>query len=207
MTFRLPKIYPITDSSLTGLSHAEQVRRLALGGAKVIQLREKQLTGAALYDSAFEAVAVAREHGVHLVINDRVDIAMSVGADGVHIGQDDLSPAVARKLLGAKPILGYSTHNLAQAREALTFPIDYIAIGPVFSTSTKTDTAPTVGLEGVAEVRKAIGLVPLVAIGGITEMNAASVLAAGADSVALISALLADPLAITRKTTFLIERF
>jgi thiamine-phosphate pyrophosphorylase len=207
MTFRLPKIYPITNASLTGLSHAEQVRRLALGGAKVIQLREKQMTGAALYDSALEAVAVAREHGVHLVINDRVDIAMSVGAAGVHLGQDDLSPAVARKLLGVKAIIGYSTHNLSQAREALGFPIDYVAIGPVFSTSTKADTAPAVGLDGVTEVRKAIGPVPLVAIGGITEMNAASVFAAGADSVALISALLSDPLAITRKAFFLIERF
>ena len=207
MTFRLPKIYPLTDASLTGLSHAEQVRRLALGGAKVIQLREKQMTGAALYDGAVEAVAVAREQGVCLIINDRVDIAMAVGADGVHLGQDDLSPAVVRRLLGAKTIIGYSTHNLSQAQEALTLPIDYIAIGPVFSTSTKADTAPTVGLDGIAEVRKAIGNIPLVAIGGINEMNAASVFGAGADSVAVIRALLCDPLAITSKTASLIERF
>jgi thiamine-phosphate pyrophosphorylase len=207
MTFRLPKIYPITDVSLTGLSHDEQVRRLALGGAKVIQLREKQMTGAALYDSALQAVAVAREHGVSLIINDRVDIAMAVGAAGVHLGQDDLSPVVARRLLGAKAVIGYSTHNLSQVHEALAFPLDYMAIGPVFSTSTKADTAPTVGLEMVGEVRKAIGTIPLVAIGGITEMNAASVFAAGADSVALISALLSDPQAITPKTASLNERF
>jgi thiamine-phosphate pyrophosphorylase len=207
MTFRLPKIYPLSDAPLTGLPHSEQVRRLALGGAKVIQLREKQMTGAALYDAAVEAVAVAREHGVRLIINDRVDIAMAVGADGVHLGQDDLSPGVVRRLLGAKAIIGYSTHNLSQVQAALTLPIDYIAIGPVFSTSTKADTAPTVGLDGIAEVRKAIGNVPLVAIGGISEMNAASVFDAGADSVAVISALLCDPLAITPKTAALIERF
>jgi len=207
MTFRLPKIYPLTDVPLTGLPHAEQVRRLALGGAKVIQLREKDMTGAALDDAAVEALAVAREHGVRLIINDRVDIAMAVGADGVHLGQDDLSPAVVRRLLGGRVIIGYSTHNLAQAQEALTLQIDYIAIGPVFSTSTKADTAPTVGLDGIAEVKKAIGNVPLIAIGGINEMNAASVFDAGADSVAVISALLCDPLAITPKTASLIERF
>ena len=180
---------------------------MALGGAKVIQLREKEMIGASLYDCAVQALAVAREHGVKLIINDRVDIAMAVGADGVHLGQDDLLPAVARSLLGTKAIIGYSTHNLSQALEALNFPIDYIAIGPVFSTATKSDTAPTVGLEGVAKVRTVIRNVPLVAIGGINEMNAASVFDAGADSVAVITALLSDPPAISAKTADLIARF
>ena len=207
MTFRLPKIYPLTDLQLTGLPHAEQVRRLALGGAKVIQLREKLMTGSQFYEAATDALTVAREHGVKLIINDRVDIALAAGADGVHLGQDDLPPSEARKLLGENKIIGYSTHSLAQALEALSFPIDYLAIGPVFSTSTKADTAPTIGPEGVAEVRRATKDIPLVAIGGINELNAASLFDAGANSVAVISALLSEPAAITAKTTALIDRF
>ena len=207
MAFHLPKIYPLTDVQLTGLSHAEQVRRLALGGARVIQLREKLMTGSQFYDAATDALTTAREHGVTLIINDRVDIALAVGADGVHLGQDDLPPHEARKLLGTNAIIGYSTHSLTQARKALSFPIDYIAIGPVFSTSTKADTAPTIGLEGVSEVRRAIQEIHLVAIGGINELNAASVFDAGADSVAVISTLLSDPSAITTKTTAFIDRF
>lgn len=207
MTFRLPKIYPLTDGQLTGLSHAEQVRRLALGGAEVIQLREKLMTGSQFFDAASDALSVAREYGVKLIINDRVDIALAVGADGVHLGQDDLPPNEARKLLGEDSIIGYSTHSLAQAVQALSFPIDYLAIGPVFATSTKADTAPTIGLEGVTEVRQACKDISLVAIGGINELNAASVFDAGAHSIAVVSALLSDPAAITTKTTALIDRF
>ena len=206
MVLSLPRIYPITDAQLTGLSHAEQVKRLASGGATFVQLREKQMSGAEFYSSATAALAVAREFGIKLIINDRVDLAMTIGADGVHLGQDDLPPVEARKLLGSEKIIGYSTHNLLQVEEALNLPIDYLAIGPVFSTSTKANADPIVGLEMVREVRKVIGSLPIVAIGGINEANAAMVLAAGADSVAVISALLSNPSEISSKTTSLLQR-
>jgi thiamine-phosphate pyrophosphorylase len=198
----LPKLYPITDRRLSGLSHAEQVARLADGGARVVQLREKHLSPREFYREAEEALRVARVRGVKLIVNDRADIALALGANGLHLGQDDMPPEAARALLGEDAIIGFSTHNIAQAIEAAHLPVDYVAIGPVFTTSSKTNPDPVVGLEGVARVRGAVGRIPLVAIGGITRENARDVLEAGADSVAVIGALLmpADPAEITRRT-------
>ena len=178
---------------MSGLSHLEQVRRLADGGATLVQLRDKTASSRELYDTALEVVNFARSNAVSIIINDRVDIAMAVGADGIHLGQDDLHPKHARVLLGAHAIIGFSTHSLEQARLALELPVDYIAIGPVFGTSTKLDPDPVVGLDGLRSVREATFGAPLVAIGGINRTNAASVLAAGADSVAVISDLLSNP--------------
>ncbi len=189
MNFQLPRIYPITDTQLSGLSHLEQVRRLVAGGATLIQLREKHLSPAEFFDDAKEAVAFAREHSIKIIINDRVDLALALKADGVHLGQDDLPPAKARKILGDDAIIGFSTHTFEQVREALLLPIDYIAYGPVFNTKTKQDHDETVGLEALEPVRKIIGDKPLVAIGGIDSGNYRSVLAAGADSVGIISAI------------------
>ena len=197
---KLPRIYPITDVELSGRSHAEQVRLLSLGGASLIQLREKRMPAL----DFFEQAKAAQQHGVQLIINDRVDIALATGAAGVHLGQDDLPPDAARTLLGPRAIIGYSTHNVDQAISAIKLPIDYLAIGPIFSTSTKTDTAPVLGLEGLRAVRQAIGEFPLVAIGGITEANAREVIDAGADSVAVISALLSGS-NITTATQTLLE--
>jgi thiamine-phosphate pyrophosphorylase len=182
----LPRVYPITDVELSGLSHAEQVRLLSLGGASLIQLREMRMPALEFYEQA----KAAQQAGVQLIINDRADIALAIGASGVHLGQDDLSPEAARKLLGPQAVIGYSTHNVDQAISATKLPIDYLAIGPIFSTSTKSDTAPVLGLDGLRTVRRAIGAFPLVAIGGITLTNARAVIDAGADSVAVISALL-----------------
>ena len=203
--FRLPRVYPLTDVQLSGLSHAEQVRLLSRGGASLVQLREKQMQPKEFYEEAKAAVAVAVQCGVRLIINDRVDVALAVCANGVHLGQNDLSPEAARKLLGEQSIVGYSTHNVEQAIEASKLPIDYFAIGPIFATATKSDTAPVLGLEGLRAVRHAIGEFPLVAIGGITPANARDVIAAGADSVALISALLAQPNRITEATQTLLD--
>jgi len=139
------------------------------------------------------------------MINDRVDVAIAVGAQGVHLGQDDLPPEAARKLLGETAIVGYSTHNVDQALEAVKLPIDYLAIGPIFPTTSKTDTFPVLGLEGLRAVRNATGDFPLVAIGGITHANARDAVEAGADSVAVISALLSDPDRITQMTRSLIQ--
>ena len=193
MSFELPQLYPLTDAALSGLSHAEQVERLIDGGATLIQLREKDLSPIEFYSQAKAALRVARKRGVRIIINDRVDLALSLRADGVHLGQDDLPPDVARRLLGENAIIGLSTHNVEQAREAVNSPVTYLAIGPVFSTSTKRDTASEVGLEGIRAVRRAVGTMPLVAIGGIAEDNARQVIDAGADAVALIGALLSRP--------------
>src|ERR1044071_2005594 len=128
MTFTLPRLYPITDTRLTGLTHAEQVERLAAGGATVVQLREKHAAPREFYEAALKAMQVARALGVRIIINDRLDIAIAVDADGVHLGQDDLPPERARALIGANRIVGYSTHNVKQALDADSTPVDYIAI-------------------------------------------------------------------------------
>ena len=160
------------------------------GGATLVQLREKHASGSQFYDQAKAALVVAAERGVRLVINDRVDVALALGGIDVHLGQDDLPPEAARRLLGDDAVIGFSTHNLNQAIEAASWPIDYLAIGPVFTTSTKENPDPVVGLEGVRNLREAIGELPLVAIGGITPANAREVISAGgADSVAMISGL------------------
>lgn len=204
--FKLPRVYALTDVQLSGLSHAEQVHLLSLGGASWVQLREKQMTAQEFYEEAKAAVSVARNHGVQLIINDRVDIALAVGADGVHLGQDDLSPEAARRLLGNNAIVGYSTHNVEQALAAAKLPINYLAIGPIFSTASKTDTSPVLGLEGLRTVRQSLGWdFPLVAIGGISQTNAHAVVEAGADSVAVISALLCQPNHISEATQELIQ--
>jgi len=188
----LPKIYAITDTGISGISHEEQVARLIAGGIKLIQLRSKNATSREFYESAKAAVSFAREQGARVIINDRVDIAAAVGADGVHLGQDDLAPTLARKVLGSRVMIGYSTHSLEQARAALLFPIDYIALGPVFRTKTKVNPDPVVGIETIRAVRREIGEMSLVAIGGIDINNLNSVFGAGADSVAIVGAMLSD---------------
>lgn len=206
LSFDLPKIYPITDARLSGLSHAEQVARLGDGGARVVQLREKHLSPRDFYKEAEEALHVARARGLRLIINDRVDIVLALEADGVHLGQDDLQPEAARRLMGERAIIGFSTHTVEQAREAVSRPVDYIAIGPIFSTSSKENPDPLIGLDGLRRVREAVGHITLVAIGGITLENVHEVIAAGADSVALIGALLARPLEIEARTRKLLAR-
>ena len=198
---RLPRVYALTDVQLSGLSHAHQVELLSLGGATLIQLREKQMPPREFYEQAKMAV----RPGVQLIINDRVDVALAVGAQGVHLGQDDMPPEAARKLLGPNAVIGYSTHNIEQAIAATKLPIDYLAVGPIFATTTKSDTAPVLGLEGLRTVRQAVGAFPLVAIGGITHVNAREVIAAGADSVAVISALVSNPTNITDATRNLLQ--
>lgn len=193
MTFELPRIYPITDTRLSGLSHTEQVRRLIDGGATLIQLREKTLEPRTFLPDAEVALKVAHKNGVKLIINDRVDIAMALGADGIHLGQSDLPPVVARRLVGGNSIIGFSTHNREQVLEAATLPVNYVAFGPVFTTATKRNPDPVAGLEGLGSVRSILGHIPLVAIGGISSEQIVSVIHAGADSVAIISALISDP--------------
>ena len=205
MNLVLPKIYPITDVSLAGISHGEQVGRLIAGGATFIQLREKHASPRDFFEAAKPAIEIARKNNVMIIINDRVDIARALGADGVHLGQDDLPPNAAREVLGPDAIIGFSTHSVEQAIDAAGLPIDYIAIGPIFETKTKENPDPIVGLDGLAEVKKNIGNIPLVAIGGIDLDNVLDVLAAGADSIALVSAIIGDPALISAKTAQLLD--
>lgn len=200
MSLNLPKVYPITDTHLSGLSHAEQVARLIEGGASLIQLRDKHAAPREFYREAAAALQVARTHNARLIINDRVDIALALKADGVHLGQTDLPVEVARSLLGKDAIIGFSTHNTQQAQLATSMPVDYIAFGPVFPTSTKQNPDPVAGLVALREVRAITRSLPLVAIGGITFANLLKAVDAGADSLAVIGALVADPMKITENT-------
>ena len=200
------RIYPLTDVRLSGLSHAEQVVRLSDGGASLIQLREKNLTPREFFKQAEEASNIARQRGVRIVINDRVDIALALEADGVHLGQEDLPPEAARRLLGDSAIIGVSTHNLEQALRAIRLPVNYLAIGPIFTTSSKSNSEPVLGLDGLRLVRDAIGDFPLVAIGGISHENAPKVWESGADAVAVISALLENPHEVVNRTKALLAQ-
>ncbi len=205
MHFALPTIYPITDCRLSGMTHAEQVEKLIAGGAKFIQLREKYASPKDFYEQAKLAIEIARKHNAEIIINDSVDIALALKADGVHLGQDDLSPVEARRILGENAIIGLSTHNLTQVSKALDLPINYVAIGPVFTTKTKENPDNEVGIEGVSAIRGATGKFPLVAIGGINSTNFREVLNTGADSVAIISDLISDANKIAEKMAKLLS--
>jgi thiamine-phosphate pyrophosphorylase len=167
------------------------------GGATFLQLRAKQRSSAWLLETAEQLVTMARPSGALVVVNDRADIARLADAAGVHVGQDDIAPAAVRRLIGADRLVGFSTHSVAQVDEAVRQPIDYVAIGPVFGTTSKDTGYDAIGLTLVQEAAaraRARGL-PLVAIGGVTIERAADVMRAGASSVAVISDLLAtgDP--------------
>ena len=205
MNFILPKIYPITDPRLAKISHAAQVQKLIEGGATIVQLRDKYAAPQEFYEAAKEVLKTVRQRDVKIIINDRVDIALALKADGVHLGQDDLPPEQARRILGEKAIIGFSTHNLEQVAEAVKLPINYLAIGPVFATLTKENPEKVTGIEMVKRVREIVGNFPLVAIGGITSKNYAAVLRAGANSVAIIGDLLSDPHEINRKLQIFLD--
>jgi thiamine-phosphate pyrophosphorylase len=186
----------LTDTDLSGRTHAEQVSALIEGGARFIQIREKYATSNEFYRSVVACLEMAKPSKAKIIVNDRVDIAMAAGVHGVHLGQTDLPPAEARKLLGEEAIIGISTHSLDQATQALQMPVDYIAFGPVWPTSTKEDPDPVVGLGLLSKVKRIAGRVPVVAIGGIGLSNLAATLSAGADSAAIISDLYRGPEAI-----------
>jgi thiamine-phosphate pyrophosphorylase len=188
-----PFLYPIVDVATVGEERAvEVVSALAGLGLRLLQLRAKGLDGRRLVALARAAVRVAHAGGARLLVNDRTDIALIAGADGVHVGQEDLPPADARALLGPGAIIGFSTHSLAQLADAAREPVDYLALGPVYATVSKERPDPVVGPELVGRAR-ALTRLPLVAIGGITRANAGAVVAQGADGVAVIGDLLRAP--------------
>jgi thiamine-phosphate pyrophosphorylase len=188
MPFRPPRIYPITDLRAAGAPHEQQVRRLVAGGARLVQVRDRETADGALLRALDAAVEAARRGGALLLVNDRPDLARLAGAGGVHLGEDDLPVREARRLLGPAAVIGRSSHDAASARQAERDGADYVAIGPIFATATKPDAGAPVGLEALRAVRGAVRC-PIVAIGGITLPRLREVLEAGADSAAVIRAL------------------
>lgn len=166
----------------------------------LIQLRDKHATPREFYRAAAAALEVARHHHAKLIINDRVDIALALKADGVHLGQTDVPATAARQLLGDEAIIGFSTHNLEQARQAIALPVDYLAFGPIFQTLTKDNPDTVTGLAALREISVLKSHLPLVGIGGITLTNALQVLRSGADAVAVIGQLVADSAKICENT-------
>jgi len=186
------RLYAIVDADAGGDELVRRTEGLLRGGARVLQLRWKRGGASDFLAAAAECGRLATAYGARLLINDRVDVALACGADGVHLGQSDLPLATARRLLGSRRWIGVSTHDVEQARAAAAGGADYLGFGPIFATSTKRTGYRPRGLAGLRRVRAAVTL-PLVAIGGIDFDNAADVIAAGADAVAMISALAAWP--------------
>jgi len=189
----LPRLYAIVDAA--AFPKVEDLttfaRELIAGGCTVLQYRNKNGNAGEMLRQAL-ALKISAVGEVKLIMNDRADLCLAADFDGVHIGQDDLSPESVRGIIGSGRWLGVSTHNPEQIKQADRTSADYLAIGPVFSTSSKAKPDPVVGLEGVRQARE-LTRKPLVAIGGISRANAASVIEAGADSVAVISDLLREP--------------
>jgi thiamine-phosphate pyrophosphorylase len=190
---KLPRVYPILDTeSLERRGVALETAAAAFieGGAGILQVRHKAHWGREFFEAARQVARLCREAGVEFIVNDRADFALLLGA-GLHLGQDDLAPRDARRLMGPDAMIGFSSHNRTQLSAAGGEPVDYVALGPVFGTASKRNPDPVVGVE---EIRRCRGLVekPLVAIGGITLENAIEVWKAGADSVAVIGGLLPE---------------
>lgn len=189
----LPRLYPIIDSHCFGETGrlVAFANELVAGGCRLLQYRNKTGKGRQMLEEA-RALRQALGSSVRLIMNDRADLCLAGNFDGVHVGQDDLSPESVRRIIGDELWLGISTHNPSQLAEAAQKPANYLAVGPVFATSSKVNPDPVIGVEGVRQA-KLLTDKPLVAIGGITRENCRSVIDAGADSVAVISDLLTDP--------------
>ena len=183
-------LYVITDRRLSGRTHEEVAEAAILGGATAIQFREKDAPTREMVEIATRLRAITRRYGVPLIVNDRVDVALAVDADGVHVGTDDMPVAVAKRLVGPGRIVGASASTVEEALAAVEQGADYLGVGSIFATGTKVDAGPPVGIERIAEVKARVP-VPVVAIGGIHHGNVAEVIRAGADGVAVISAVVA----------------
>ncbi|WP_029005955.1 thiamine phosphate synthase [Azorhizobium doebereinerae] len=186
-------LYLVTDPGLTearGL--IETVEQAVAGGVTIVQLRDPQAKGRALAEQARALLGLLAPKGIPLIVNDRVDVAAAVGAQGVHLGQDDIDPAAARAILGPQAIIGLSIGTLEELAASDLGPVDYVGCGPVKATGTKSDAGGAIGVEGLAFLRAHIAL-PMVGIGGLKAEDAADVIRAGAEGVAVVSALCAAP--------------
>ena len=186
-------LYLVTDRSLSrGRSTVEVVAAAIKGGVSCVQLREKSCSTREFVSEARALMALLAPSNIPLIINDRVDIALAVEADGIHLGQSDMKIQDARRLVGNTKVIGISAESVEDAIQAEQEGADYIGISPVFSTSTKTDTAQPLGLEGVSAIREAV-TIPLVGIGGIGIDNGGEVISSGADGLAVVSAIVSAP--------------
>jgi thiamine-phosphate pyrophosphorylase len=198
-----PSLYLVTDPALGGgRPLGEIVAEAVRGGVTLVQLRDKQADGRALLEQARALVALLTPLGVPLIVNDRVDVAVAAGAAGCHVGQSDLPAAAARALLGPDALLGVSVDRVEQISGIVPEVVDYVAHGPFATTLTKADAGHAVGSSGIARVRARTAL-PLVAIGGIAASNLSAAIRAGADGIAVVSAIMAapDPEAASRELT------
>ncbi len=190
-------VYVITDRHVgRGRSHEEMTAAAIAGGATVVQLRDKTATTRQLVDAASRMLALTRQAGVPLIINDRVDVALGVDADGAHVGQDDLPASIARRLLGPGKILGVSAGTEAEAVAAERDGADYVGVGPVFEALAKADAGPPIGVDTLRRIVRVVRI-PVVAIGGILHEHAPELIRAGAAGVAVINAVFAEPDIIT----------
>ncbi|OLC94771.1 MAG: thiamine phosphate synthase [Acidobacteria bacterium] len=192
MRLVLPRLYVILDAALLTIPETECAQRLADAGVRLLQYRHKFATPRELLGSASRLSGLLVARGVTFIVNDRADVAFLAGASGVHVGQEDLEAETARSVIGPGKLVGVSTHNREQFQRATATSVDYIAVGPIFSTSTKANPDPVVGTEFVRQIRPLTDK-PIVAIGGITLERAAEVIRAGADSVAVVSDVLRAP--------------
>ena len=203
-----PSLYLVTDAGLArGRPLVEIVRAAIAGGVTMVQYRDKALGTRALIEAAQALLAVARPAGVPLIINDRVDVALAIDADGVHVGREDMPPAIARRLLGPDKIIGTSVHEAAHCDALDPDVVDYVGAGAVFPTGTKSNIAGLLGVKGLARLRRATAL-PMVGIAGINAENAASVIATDVDGIAVVSAIIAaeDPRAAAAQLKAIIRR-
>lgn len=192
MRLVLPRLYVILDAALLTIPETECARQLVDGGVRLLQYRNKAASSRDLLERSKRLSAELVRRGVTFIVNDRADVATLAGASGVHIGQEDSDAEEARFVVGTRKLVGVSTHNRAQFEQAAATSADYIAVGPIFSTSTKSNPDPVVGTEFIRQVRPLTDK-PIVAIGGITLERAAEVVGAGAGSVAVISDILRAP--------------
>jgi thiamine-phosphate pyrophosphorylase len=198
---RLPRFYPILDTDFAvrrGLGPVRVAQEILDAGARILQFRHKGFFSREAYGWLEQTARAAGDRAALLVVNDRADLAKLFGA-ALHLGQDDVPPAAARRVIGAQAAIGFSTHNEAQLLAAEDEPVDYVALGPLFGTATKENPDPTVGIEELRRLRP-LTRRPLVAIGGITLENAREAIESGADSVAVIADLLPADGSIRRRT-------
>src|SRR5713101_7903873 len=192
MRLVLPRLYVILDAALLTIPETDCAQRLAEAGVRLLQYRHKSAPSRELLESCKRLSAFLVPKGITFIVNDRADVAFLAGASGVHVGQEDLEAEAARSVIGPGKLVGVSTHNREQFQRATATSVDYIAVGPIFSTSTKANADPVVGAEFIRQIRPLTGK-PIVAIGGITLERAAELIQAGADSVAVISDVLRAP--------------
>lgn len=200
-------VYVITDRRTAGdRSLLDIVRAAIRGGATVVQLREKAASTRAMIELGQALLEITRAAGIPLIVNDRVDVALAIGAEGVHVGQDDMPAAMARRLIGPDRILGVSARTVEEAIQAERDGADYLGAGDVFGTPTKPDAGPPIGVEGLRQIVRAVSI-PVVAIGGVTPQNASAAIGAGAVGVAVISAVVGapDPEAAARQLREVVE--